>query len=215
MTDRPWMDRALGAEARADLLLAELTREEKLLLVNGHVGASAPGRPQPPPGGMGSAGFVAGVERLGIPYQQQTDASLGVANLHDGVGSTALPSGLGQAASWDEALVEAGGAMIGAEARAKGFNVLLAGGVNLTREPRSGRNFEYLGEDPAAGRRAGRRQPARHPVQPHRLHHQALRAQRPGDRAHGAERRDRRAGPARERPAGLRDRASSAASRAR
>ena len=38
--------------------------------------------------------------------------------------------------------------MIGAEARAKGFNVLLAGGVNLTRDPRNGRNFEYLGEDP-------------------------------------------------------------------
>ncbi len=148
MTDKPWMDPALSAEGRADLVLVALTREEKLVLVNGHVGASAPGRPQPPPGGMGSAGFVPGVERLGIPYQQQTDASLGVANLHDGIGSTALPSGLGQAASWDEALVEAGGAMIGAEARAKGFNIMLAGGVNLTREPRCGRNFEYLGEDP-------------------------------------------------------------------
>ncbi len=148
MTERPWMDRALSAEARAGLVLAELTREEKLLLVNGHVGNSAPGRPQPPPGGMGSAGFVVGIERLGIPFQQQTDASLGVANLHDGIGSTALPSGLAQAASWDEALVEAGGTMIGAEARAKGFNVMLAGGVNLTREPRCGRNFEYLGEDP-------------------------------------------------------------------
>ncbi len=43
--------------------------------------------------------------------------------------------------------------MIGAEARAKGFNVLLAGGVNLVRDPRGGRNFEYLGEDPLlAGR---------------------------------------------------------------
>jgi beta-glucosidase len=148
LTDMPWMNRDLSAEARADLLLAEMTREEKLLMVNGHIGGSAPGRPQPPPGGMGSAGFVQGIERLGVPVQQQTDASLGVANLHDGIGSTALPSGLAQAASWDEALVEAGGAMIGAEARAKGFNVMLAGGVNLTREPRCGRNFEYLGEDP-------------------------------------------------------------------
>ena len=40
--------------------------------------------------------------------------------------------------------------MIGAEARASGFNVMLAGGVNLVREPRNGRNFEYAGEDPAA-----------------------------------------------------------------
>jgi beta-glucosidase len=38
--------------------------------------------------------------------------------------------------------------MIGAEARARGFNVLLGPGANLTREPRNGRNFEYAGEDP-------------------------------------------------------------------
>lgn len=38
--------------------------------------------------------------------------------------------------------------MIGAEARADGFNVLLGGSVNLVREPRDGRNFEYAGEDP-------------------------------------------------------------------
>jgi beta-glucosidase len=41
-----------------------------------------------------------------------------------------------------------GGAMIGSEARASGFNVMLAGGVNLMRDPRNGRNFEYAGEDP-------------------------------------------------------------------
>lgn len=46
--------------------------------------------------------------------------------------------------------------MIGSEARAKTFNVLLAGGVNLTRDPWAGRNFEYLGEDPLlAGVMAG------------------------------------------------------------
>jgi beta-glucosidase len=38
--------------------------------------------------------------------------------------------------------------MIGSEARDSGFNVQLAGGVNLVREPRNGRNFEYGGEDP-------------------------------------------------------------------
>ena len=74
---------------------------------------------------------------------------------HDG--STALPSGLATASTFDPALAYAEGAMIGQEAWRKGFNVLLAGGVDLTREPRNGRNFEYLGEDPAAGRDAGRR----------------------------------------------------------
>jgi beta-glucosidase len=38
--------------------------------------------------------------------------------------------------------------MIGSEARASGFNVMLAGGVDLDRDPRNGRNFEYAGEDP-------------------------------------------------------------------
>lgn len=61
---------------------------------------------------------------------------------------TALPSGIATAATWDRALGFAGGAMIGREARADGFNVLLAGGVNLLRDPRNGRNFEYGGEDP-------------------------------------------------------------------
>jgi beta-glucosidase len=63
-------------------------------------------------------------------------------------GATALPSGLAMASTWNPALLEQGGAMIGAEARAKGFNVMLAGGVNLMRDPRNGRNFEYFGEDP-------------------------------------------------------------------
>jgi beta-glucosidase len=143
------MDTALDVEARVALVVAAMTRDEKLLLVNGHVGGDAPpGKLAPPAGGTGSAGFIVGIERLGIPMLQETDASLGVANLRHGDGATALPSGLAIAASWDEALVEQGGAMIGAEARAKGYSIMLAGGCNLTREPRCGRNFEYLGEDP-------------------------------------------------------------------
>ncbi len=70
--------------------------------------------------------------------------------------ATAMPSGLAVAASFDVQLAYDGGAMIGSEARAKGYNVMLAGGVNLTREPRNGRNFEYLGEDPwLAGKLGG------------------------------------------------------------
>jgi len=52
------------------------------------------------------------------------------------------------AATWNRQLAYDGGAMIGKEARLSGFNVMLAGGVNLLREPRNGRNFEYAGEDP-------------------------------------------------------------------
>jgi beta-glucosidase len=52
------------------------------------------------------------------------------------------------AATWNPALAEQAGAMIGSEARSSGFNVLLAGGVNLMRDPGNGRTFEYGGEDP-------------------------------------------------------------------
>ena len=95
-----------------------------------------------------------GVPRLGIPDQTQTDASIGVRNSL--IPSTALPSSLATAASFDPDVVRAGGAMIGAEARATGHNTMLSGGVNLAREPRNGRNFEYVGEDPLlAGTMAG------------------------------------------------------------
>ncbi|WP_082657508.1 MULTISPECIES: glycoside hydrolase family 3 C-terminal domain-containing protein [unclassified Sphingopyxis] len=71
-------------------------------------------------------------------------------------GATALPSAVAMASSWNTGLIELGGRMIGGEARAKGFNVLLAGGMNLVREPRNGRVFEYFGEDPLlAGEMAG------------------------------------------------------------
>jgi len=80
----------------------------------------------------------------------ESDASLGVAwiNGQRVKGGTALPSGLVLASTWDIKIAYAGSAAIARDARANGMNVLLAGGVDLTRDPRNGRNFEYLGEDP-------------------------------------------------------------------
>ena len=62
---------------------------------------------------------------------------------------------MAQGASFDPEMMRAAGAVIGAEAKAKGFNVMLAGGVNLIREPRGGRTFEYLSEDPLLSGRLG------------------------------------------------------------
>jgi beta-glucosidase len=96
------------------------------------------------------AGYVAGIPRLAMPALKETDASLGVASV-GGLrkdGSTALPSAMAMASSWNPGLVRRAGAMIGGEAHSKGFNVMLAGGVNLMRDPRNGRTFEYFGEDP-------------------------------------------------------------------
>ena len=156
MTPYPWMDTSLSPDDRADLILAELTLDEMISLVHGPMPALV--RPPPEDAAMG-AGYIPGVKRLSIPPLNETDASLGVANprkLRPGDGATGLPGGLATASTWDVEIARAGGAMVGAEARAKGFNVLLGGGANLTREPRCGRNFEYLGEDPLlAGMLAG------------------------------------------------------------
>lgn len=155
---RPWMNTALSADARAHLLEQALTPDERLSLLHSPMAMDF-GSFKRPPQAIGSAGYVAGVARLGIPAQNQTDASLGITNpvgVRPGDTATALPSGLALAATWDPQLARAAGAAIGREAHAKGFNVLLAGGANLTRDPRGGRNFEYLGEDPwLAGVMAG------------------------------------------------------------
>ena len=132
-------------DARTAALVAQMTREEKIRLVHGHYPNQMPVRPAGVPQ---SAGYVPGIERLGIPAQRMTDASLGVAAAHQNENpATALPSGLALAATFDPRIAYTGGATIGSEARTKGFNVMLAGGVNLTREPRGGRYFEYAGED--------------------------------------------------------------------
>lgn len=146
----PWLDSALPADVRADMALQAMTLDEKISLVHGHVAFPFRNKPKLD-GAIGAAGYVAAIPRLGIPALQESDAGLGVANpgnVRPGDQATPLPSGLALAATFDTALAERAGAMIGAEARAKGFNVLLGPGVNLTREPRNGRNFEYAGEDP-------------------------------------------------------------------
>lgn len=144
----PWSNPALPSDQRARLLLDAMTLDEKLSLVHTRFGTPFRGRPKPV-GALNSAGFNPGIPRLGIPALQETDAGLGVTNPTSApVNATALPSGLAIGATFDPALARRGGAMIGGEARAFGFNVMLAGGANLTRDPRNGRNFEYIGEDP-------------------------------------------------------------------
>ena len=144
----PWRNVNLPAADRARALVGAMTRAEKLRYVHG---LFPPMTKERHADMIPSAGYVPGVPRLGIPTLRESDASLGVANQVEqrkGDTATALPASLATAASFDPAIAFAGGAMIGAEARAKTFNVLLAGGVNLTRDAWNGRNFEYLGEDP-------------------------------------------------------------------
>jgi beta-glucosidase len=157
--NHPWMDSSLQPDQRADLVLKEMTLDEKIDLVHGE-GMPGWGKPRPNAYlGNGGAGFVLGVPRLGIPMIQMSDAAYGVrSSAQNGRYSTALPSNIAAAASWDPQAACDYGMLIGRELRAQGYNMTLGGGVNVTREPRNGRTFEYQGEDPVlAGTLVGNR----------------------------------------------------------
>lgn len=145
-------------DARAAALVRQMTKQERNLLLHGFFSRPNAVNKLPQIGAPFAAGYTPGIARLGIPQLAESDASLGVAwiNGKRARNATALPSSLALASSWDLQIAYNGSAAIAQDARASGLNVLLAGGVNLTRDPRNGRNFEYLGEDPLlAGTLAG------------------------------------------------------------
>lgn len=144
---QPWMDKSLAPDRRADLVLAQMTLDEKIQLVHGEGWGVL--RDVPQPGSNSGVGFVRGIPRLGIPNIDMDDAAIGVRlSAANGRYSTALPSVLALAASWNTDAARQYGALIGRELRAQGYNMGLGGGVNLARDPRNGRGFEYAGEDP-------------------------------------------------------------------
>ncbi len=148
--NQPWMNSSLSPEERAELVLKQMTLDEKIALLHGNGMQHAPQWQMPLTHlSNGGAGFVEGIKRLGIPPLFLSDAAYGVRDSGaNGRYSTALPSTLAAASSWDTQGACEYGALIGRELRAQGFNMSLGGGVNLTREPRNGRTFEYAGEDP-------------------------------------------------------------------
>ena len=145
----PWMNPSLSPDERASMVLKEMTIDEKISLLHG---TGMEGLSPLSPlivHSNGGAGYTVGIPRLGIPPIQMSDAAYGVRMSGDnGRYSTALPSCVAGAASWDPKGGFEYGALIGRELRAQGYNMGLGGGVNLTREPRNGRTFEYMGEDP-------------------------------------------------------------------
>lgn len=145
----PWMNTSLSPDQRADLVVKAMTLDEKIALLHGTGLKGLSPLNADASGSNGGAGYVVGVPRLGIPGIQMSDAAYGVRSSgENGRYSTALPDDLAGAATWDLHSAYEYGALIGRELRAQGYNMSLGGGVNLTREPRNGRTFEYLGEDP-------------------------------------------------------------------
>ena len=144
-----WMDPSLDPDARADLMIHEMTLDEKIQLVHGAGwGVLRNGAPVAPEHN-GGAGFVPGIPRLHLPDINLADSAVGVrmAALQSRY-ATLLPSVIGLSASWDPDAAFLYGSVIGRELRAMGFNMSIGGGMDLIREPRNGRNFEYSSEDP-------------------------------------------------------------------
>ena len=150
----PWSDAALSPDARADLVLKEMSLDEKISLLHGQ---GMPFFVTGPSDSNGGAGYSNAIPRLGIPAIQMADSAYGVTRgSAAGRYSTALPNNLAAASSWDPELIYEYGVLIGRELRNQGYSMSLGGGVNLPREPRNGRTFEYQGEDPLlAGTLAG------------------------------------------------------------
>jgi beta-glucosidase len=120
-------------DAELDRLIAQLTLEEQVSLLAG-----------------ADNWHTVALPEAGIPAMRVTDGPAGARGTQftTGPASVNVPCGTSLAATWDPALVEEVGQLLGKEARAKGARVLLAPTVNLHRTPVGGRNFECQSEDP-------------------------------------------------------------------
>ena len=96
---------------------------------------------------MNEGGDTVKKPEAGIPSFKMADASVGVHWWTEC--STTYPATIALAASFNKSLAYEAGKAIGRDARARGIHILLGPGVNLYRSPLCGRNFEYMGEDPA------------------------------------------------------------------
>ena len=133
----PWCDTGLSPAARSDLLLAQLTRRQKIDLMAGDDPAGvATGTP--------ATGTVNGIPALDLPPLYMSDGPVGP---REGQ-ATAFPSPLALAASFDTELAYRVGQTIGNEVRLKGNDLVHGPTVDVMRVPQAGRTFETYGEDP-------------------------------------------------------------------
>ena len=123
-----------------ELLLKELTLEEKCALLSGAETFKTRGMPKH---GIPQIWLSDGPH--GLRKQAGESDHLG---LNPSVSATCFPTASAVANSWDAALGEEIGAALGEEAAAQEVSVLLGPGLNMKRNPLCGRSFEYFSEDP-------------------------------------------------------------------
>ena len=130
----PWLGSKLPLAERVAMVMRRITPAEEITLVEGH-GVDNP-----------YVFYVPAIPRLCLPAIGMEDGPSGVGDKLTGV--TELPAAVALAATWDRRLARRYGEVIGAEDRGKGVSVALAPTVNIDRDPRWGRLFESLSEDP-------------------------------------------------------------------
>ena len=165
-----WKNTKLSSKKRANLLLQEMTLEEKIYqLCSGFMKITAKGEYAPLTKenlekGIGALQFIhspRGAEadlkvindaqkfviensRLGIPMLVHGEALHG----HVGLGSASFPQAIALASTWNRELVERIFTYVAAEARSRGTNYVFSPVLDLARDPRWGRMEETYGEDP-------------------------------------------------------------------
>ena len=122
-----------GIMERVAGIIEEMTLPEKLSMLAGVEGDYV--------------GNMESIDRFGIPAVNMMNGPQGARDRVHG-GTTSWPSALAVGATFDPDLAARWGVAMGKEFRGKGAHVALGPGVNIIRTPRSGRNWEYYGEDP-------------------------------------------------------------------
>ena len=122
---------------RVELLLKQMTLEEKMNLIRGNV--------EDPATNQGQAGYLPGVPRLNIPSLRFADGPPGVLTRVPAQAETAT---MGVAATFSLKDAEANGAEIGREARSLGIDVVLQPFINIDRDITFDRAYNTYGEDP-------------------------------------------------------------------
>jgi beta-glucosidase-like glycosyl hydrolase len=128
----PWVGSTAPISQRVSELLAQMTVPDEIALVHGTSGSYV--------------GNVAANPALCIPALNLQDGPAGVGDGMTGV--TQLPAPVAATSTWDTSLEQQYGQVIGAEDAGKGVNIDLGPTINMVRDPRWGRAFETMGEDP-------------------------------------------------------------------
>ncbi|HEX4089262.1 MAG TPA: glycoside hydrolase family 3 C-terminal domain-containing protein, partial [Trebonia sp.] len=129
----PWVNSTAPIPTRVSELMAQMSLSQEIAMMTGVTGSPY-------------VGNIPAISSLCIPAMNLEDGPAGVG---DGMSNvTQLPAPVAVAATWDTAAEQEYGHVIGAEQAAKGSTVDLGPTINIVRDPRWGRAFESIGEDP-------------------------------------------------------------------